>query len=139
MAGNDASADPSVAVVAATLLHAGLSTGLNDSANARASPTAAAVCVQPGQCPSSLQPYDARSGTTAGYSTPDASAAAAARHARHDAPSAVAARPEFFPGHDAAASTAAADPNGDLAADHASAAAASEQPQLHDGRPTWPD
>ena len=136
MAGNDASADPSVAVVAAALLFAGLSTGLNDSANARASPTAA-VCDQPGQCPSSLQPYDARSGATAGYSTPNASAAA--RHARHDAPSAVAARPEFFSGHDAASSTAAAaDPNGDLA-DHASAAAASKQPQLHDGGPTWPD
>ena len=133
MAGNDASADPSVV---AALLFGGLSTGLDDSANARASPTAAAaVCVQPGQCPSSLQPYDARSGATAGYSTPDATAAA--RHARHDAPSAVAARPEFFSGHDAAASTA--DPNGDPAADHASAAAASEQPQLHDGRPTWPD
>jgi hypothetical protein len=123
MAGNDASADPSVV---AALLFGGLSTGLDDSANARASPTAAAVCVQPGQCPSSLQPYDARSGTTAGYSTPDASAAAA-RHARHDAPSAVAARPEFFfSGNDAATSTAA-DPNGDPA-DHASAAAASEQP-----------
>ena len=123
MAGNDASADPSVV---AALLFGGLSTGLDDSANARASPTAAAaVCVQPGQCPSSLQPYDARSGATAGYSTPDASAAA--RHARHDAPSAVAARPKFFSGHDAAASTAA-DPNGDPAADHASAAAASEQP-----------
>jgi len=122
MAGNDASADPSVV---AALLFGGLSTGLDDSANARASPTAAAaVCVQPGQCPSSLQPYDARSGTTAGHSTPDATAAA--RHARHDAPSTVAARPEFFSGHDAAASTAA-DPNGDPA-DHASAAAASEQP-----------
>jgi hypothetical protein len=122
MAGNDASADPSVV---AALLFGGLSTGLDDSANARASPTAAAaVCVQPGQCPSSLQPYDARSGTTAGHSTPDATAAA--RHARHDAPSAVAARPEFFSGHDAAASTAA-DPNGDPA-DHASAAAACEQP-----------
>ena len=134
MAGNDASADPSVV---AALLFGGLSTRLDDSANARASPTAAAaVCVQPGQCPSSLQPYDARSGTTAGYSTPNASSAAA-RHARHDAPSAVAARPEFFSGHDAAASTAA-DPNGDPA-DHASAAAPSEQPQLHDGRPTWPD
>ena len=133
MAGNDASADPSVV---AALLFGGLSTGLDDSANARATPTAAAVCVQPGQCPSSLQPYDARSGTTAGYSTPDASAA---RHARHDAPSAVAARPEFFfSGHDAATSTAA-DPNGDPAADHASAAPACEQPQLHDGRPTWPD
>ena len=136
MAGNDASADPSVAVVAVTLLYGGLSTGLNDSANARASPTAAAVCVQPGQCPSSLQPYDARSGTTAGHSTPDATAAA--KHARHDAPSAVAARPEFFSGHDAASSTATTDPNGH-SADHASAAAASEQPQLHDGRPTWPD
>jgi len=137
MAGNDASADPSVAVAAATLLFGGLSTRLNDSANARASPTAA-VCVQPGQCPSSLQPYDARSGTTAGHSTPDATAAA--KHARHDAPSAVAARPEFFfSGHDAASSTAAAaDPNGNLTG-HASAAAASEQPQLHDGGPTWPD
>ena len=122
MAGNDASADPSVV---AALLFGGLSTGLDDSANARASPTAAAaVCVQPGQCPSSLQPYDARSGATAGYSTPDASAA---RHARHDAPSAVAARPEFFfSGNDAATSTAA-DPNGDPA-DHASAAPACEQP-----------